>query len=151
VQNNSQIDGGDDQALSVAVTGGSAKNVLLLVDGNTMSNNSLASTAQIDMNGGGTLNATVGNNTMSNGNAGAARALSMESTSGIVRLALNDNTGINSGVEEEILLDETGGDFRIEDLATVDSRNGGPGAIEFQPNQAAFTDDPGPIPTPPNP
>ena len=150
VQNNSQIDGGDDQALSVAVTGGSAKNVLMLVDGNTMSNNSLASTAQIDMNGGGTLNATVSNNTMSNGNAGAARALSMESTSGIVRLALNDNTGINSGVEEEILLDETGGDFRIEDLATVDARNGGPGAIEFQPAQINFTNDPGPIPTPTN-
>ncbi|HEX6963152.1 MAG TPA: hypothetical protein VF175_14900, partial [Lacipirellula sp.] len=135
----------NQEALSFNTSGGLNKTVNLLVDGNTLVANTTGNTANFTTNGAGTLNATVTDNVMSNGGAGRAFAMESINPTSTIRLNLNNNTAV-SGNANEYLLDETGGDFRVLDLADVDARNNGD--IEFQPLQTDFTDDPGPIPTP---
>jgi hypothetical protein len=142
VANNLQLDGGTNQALAFNTSGGSAKTVNLLVDSNTMNNNSAAdATAGFTANGAGTLNATVTDNVMTN--ASTARAFAMTTNSGTTRLNLNANTGINAGVTPEFLLEQVGGTFQVQDLLTVDARNNG----DVQ-QVGTITNDAGPIPTP---
>jgi hypothetical protein len=148
IVNNNQFTNTDDEALVITTSGGAGKTVNLLVDGGTFTNNSTASTVDIATNGSGTVNATITDNTFTNNDAVSGRAFDMESVSpaSTIRLNLNNNTGVNGSAANEFLLTETAGDFRIQDVATADDRNSG--AIDFVPNQAAFTDDPGPIPPP---
>ena len=47
---------------------------------------------------------------------------------------------------EMVRLVETAGAFSVQSVATVDADNGG--EVNFNPNQAAFSNDPGPIPQP---
>lgn len=137
-----------DQALEFNTSGGSGKTVNLLVDDSTFTNNSTDAAASFTANGAGTVNATITDNTFTNNDAATGRALAMTSVNpaSTIRLNLNNNNAVNVNASAEYLLTETAGDFRIQDLATVDARNNGD--IEFVPNQAAFTNDPGPIPTP---
>ena len=62
-----------------------------------------------------------------------------------VRLNLNgNNASAVSG--DEYFLEENAGSFSVVDVANVDTNNGG--EVNFSPNQAAFNNDPGGIPTP---
>jgi hypothetical protein len=134
----------NDEALLITTTGGASKTVNLLVDSGTFSNNDATdAAARIQMNGAGTLNATVTNNSFDNANGTTGRALTVRNNgTGLLRLNLDDNTG-NSGTEDPYLLERLSGTFRVEDLATVQARN--TGTIE---QVGTITNDNGPIPTP---
>jgi hypothetical protein len=148
INSNTVVNTSGTSALTFNTSGGSAKSVNLLVDGNTLTNTSTSATANFVTNGAGTLNATVTDNALTNNDATTGRAFAMESASAssIINLNLDQNTAVTGNATPEYLLRETAGDFNVQDLTTVDSRN--TGDVEFDPNQAAFDDIPGPVTTP---
>jgi hypothetical protein len=143
--NNQVSNTSGDEALAIATVGGSGKTLNLLVDGNSFNNDSTLSAASINTNGAGTVNATVTNNNFSNSNGATGRGFTAatNSPSSTLRLNLDGNNATASGAADPYLLDQNSGTFRVEDLATVGTRNNG--AIE---QQGTITNDNGPIPTP---
>ncbi len=139
----------DDEAVLLTTSGTGIKTVnLALQNGNNITNDSATAPAANFIAGlNTTLNATVLNSTFNNTNVAPGQPFRMESQSGssVVRLRLNANNAAATSGGEYFLV-ETLGNFSVEDVATVDANNGG--EVNFSPNQAAFNDDPGSIPTP---
>ena len=98
------------------------------------------------MGGGGTLNANVLSNTFRNTGGASGRAFEMDlnQVGSVANLHLNGNDA--DGMDADYFLDENAGDFNIQDLATVQTRN--TGTITFDPNMAAFDNINGPVPMP---
>jgi hypothetical protein len=149
LNNNTINNASDDEAVLLTTSGTGIKTVNLAVqNANNISNDSATAPAANFIAGlNTTLNATVLNNTFNNTNAAPGAPFRMQSQTGssVVRLNLNGNNATATSGDEYFLV-ETLGNFSVEDLATADANNGG--EINFSPNQAAFTDDPGSIPTP---
>jgi len=141
-----QVTAGGDEALLLTTSGGSGKTVNVLVDdGQFMNNSAAVSAANVQANGTGTINATVTFNTFTNNNAaGTALVMNTNSPVALIRLNLDQNSSVvANGAATDTILDVTAGDFRVLDLADVDTRNVGDESID-----PAIVDDPGPIPTP---
>ncbi|MBA4106158.1 MAG: hypothetical protein C0485_10390 [Pirellula sp.] len=138
----------DDESIFLTTSGAGSKTVNLLVQGSNVSNNSAtAPAANFQAGSSTTLNATVLNNQFTNTNVAPGRPFEMAANNGaIVRLNLNGNTG-NATSGAAFFLEENSGAFSVVDIADVATDN--TGIINFTPNQAAFGDDPGGIPTPP--
>ncbi|HMO85269.1 MAG TPA: hypothetical protein PKC18_10150, partial [Lacipirellulaceae bacterium] len=136
------------EAMTFNTTGGANKTVRLLIDGSEFTNNSAAAhTVNLNLAGTGTINANITDNAFNNGGGATGRAFVMSSNSPgtLVRLNL-DNNNATSANANAYRLQESTGDFDIVDRATANARNAG--GIEYDPNEAAFDDIPGPVPQP---
>jgi hypothetical protein len=147
INNNTTVTNSNNvQALAFNTTGGANKTVRVLVDGSSFNNGSNAvAAADFQFAGTGTMNANITNNTFDNSGTDVAFEMASNSAATNVRLNLDSNDAQSSGAND-YLLDENAGDFDVVDLANVATAN--TGTIQFDPNQAAFGDIPGPVPPP---
>jgi hypothetical protein len=138
-----------DQAVLLTTSGGSAKTVNLLVDGNDISNDTAATPAADFVAGGNvTLNATVTGNQFNSAATGQPFRMESASAQSRVRLNLSGNTASEGTAADDFFLVETAGNFSVQDLADVAAETENTGGVSFTPNQAAFTNDAGGVPTP---
>lgn len=142
----------DASAVLLTIDGVTGKTVNLLVENNENISNDSANAntaaARFQVNGTGTLNATVHSNHFVSTGGPNSIAFEMETNSNTsrARLDLSQNTAVAPGVND-YRLEKNFGDFSVLDLAGVEGDNNG--VIDFQPNKTDFDDDAGPIPTPP--
>lgn len=139
------------EAIVATFSGASGNTVNLLMQDNTLTNNSgSAATVDIAVGDDTTLNATVGGsaaadgNTITNNSGATGQPFVMDtgSATATARLNLNNNTGVGS-TADAFVLTETAGTFTVEDLANVDANNTGGVSVG-----AGIANDPGGIPTP---
>jgi hypothetical protein len=144
------IDNGNSQEAVLLVTSGAAeKTVNLLVNDNNISNNTnVAPAANFVAGGNVTLNATVTQNVFNSAATGQPFRMESASAQSSVRLNLNGNTATEGTAADDFFLVETAGNFYVQNLATVAAETANTGDVNFFPNQAAFTNDAGGIPTP---
>jgi hypothetical protein len=149
INNNTSVTNTNNvQALAFNTTGGANKTVRVLVDGSSFNNGSnLVAAADFQFAGTGTMNANITNNTFNNSGTEVAFEMASNSAATNVRLNLDSNIATSSGAND-YLLDENAGDFDVVDLAAVAAGTSNTGTVQFEPNQAAFGDIPGPVPPP---
>jgi hypothetical protein len=150
IENNTVDNTSANEAILLTTSGASLKTVNLLVDSNNFTNDSAAVTASFQAGGNVTLNANVLNNSFTTTTAGG-RPFEMASLNGSSRVRLNllDNTASEGTVANDYFLVETNGTYSVEDLTDTAAGTRNTGGVSFTPNQAAFTNDAGNIPTPP--
>jgi hypothetical protein len=138
-----------DNAVVLTTSGGSAKTVNLLVDGNDISNDTAATPAADFIAGGNvTLNATITDNIFNSAAGGQPFRMESASAQSRVRLNLDGNTASEGTVADDFFLVETAGNFSVQNLAGVAAETENTGGVDFDPAQANFTNDAGGIPTP---
>jgi hypothetical protein len=138
-----------DEAIVLTTSGGTAKTVNLLVDANDISNDTAAApAANFVASGNVTLNATVTDNIFNSAATGQPFRMESGTAQSRVRLNLMDNTASEGTAADDFFLVETAGNFSVQNLAGVAAGTENTGGVNFSPNQAAFTNDAGGIPTP---
>jgi hypothetical protein len=153
-QDNNNFSAGDGRALFIDSTGPEAKLIDLLVeDSDFFSMNNAIAAADIRSRDNTTLNATIEGNTFDAPAAANDFDMRTDSATGRIRLKLGgvDAADMNTadGGAGTFIVREITGDFdifEVNETATLDSRN--QGAVDTDPNDAAFDDLPAAPPRP---
>ncbi len=135
-----------NEGILVQTTGGSNKTLNLLIDSNTVQSDTTTAAVVIDAAGNGTVNATVTSNTNFqnlDGATGKAFTATTNNPAATIRMNLNGNAGNDASAGNAFVLTLNSGNFSLEDMATVNTRNTGGVTVG-----AGITDDAGPIPPP---
>ncbi|MBL9163276.1 MAG: hypothetical protein JNL18_11120 [Planctomycetaceae bacterium] len=135
-----------NEGILVQTTGGSNKTLNLLIDSNTVQSDTTTATVVLDAAGNGTVNATVTSNTNFqnlDGATGKAFTATTNNPAATIRMNLNGNAGNDASAGNAFVLTLNSGNFSLEDMATVNTRNTGGVTVG-----AGITDDAGPIPPP---
>ena len=136
------VNSAGEEALLFEGLGAGLKTVNMLVDNNSLTNDSAtASTADIDVDDAVRLNATVTSNSFVNNGAGPQYQTESNNAAAWIRLNLNGNSA-NAGAGN-FDLTNTAGTFSVLDLPNVNANNTGTVITT-----GTILNDPGPIPTP---
>ena len=136
------VNSAGEEALLFEGLGAGLKTVNMLVDNNSLTNDSAtASTADIDVDDAVRLNATVTSNSFVNNGAGPQYQTESKNAATWIRLNLNGNSA-NAGAGN-FDLTNTAGTFSVLDLPNVNANNTGTVITT-----GTILNDPGPIPTP---
>ncbi|WP_442481507.1 beta strand repeat-containing protein [Aeoliella sp. SH292] len=133
----------DDEALLITGNDGTIKTINLLVNENSITNDSAtASAVNLESNGDSVINATFLNNTMGNSTNDAFTASTNNAGSNL-RLRMEQNTATSGDGGDDYILRENAGSFRVQNLTTpnedgdtIETANTGtfdigPGITEF--------------------
>jgi len=134
---------GDDEAVRLQTTGASLKTVNLLVQNNTITSDSSSATeaaGNFQVFGGAVVNAMVLNNNFTNTGAGSAFEMTTNEAGSQVHLDLNAN--VATSTPDEYILNVVAGNYFLDNLATVTTRNTGTVNVDL-----AIVEEPGTIPT----